>query len=134
MHFDSREESDYIPHLYHNNVVAYTGTHDNETTAQWFKNLKSSDLNYALDYINHTSGSKTDSLIKATLATVADTAIIPMQDYLNLGSEARFNIPSTLGGNWVWRLKDSQIDRIVRQKIKHFTKLYGRNNPFLKSK
>jgi len=125
--FDSREESDYIPHLYHNNVVAYTGTHDNETTTQWFKNLKPSDLKYCLDYINHQRGSKTDSLIKATLQTVADTAIIPLQDYLNLGKEARFNIPSTLGGNWVWRLKQGQIDRMSRNKIKRFTKLYGRS-------
>lgn len=132
--FDSREESDYIPHLYHNNVIAYTGTHDNETTTQWFKNLKPSDLKYALEYINHVKGSKTDSLIKATLATVADTAIIPMQDYLNLGSEARFNIPSTLGGNWVWRLKTGQIDRMTRLKIKRFTKLYGRINPISKAK
>ncbi len=125
--FDSREESDYIPHLYHNNVVAYTGTHDNETTTQWFKTLKPSDLKYCLDYINHQRGSKTDSLIKATLQTVADTAIIPLQDYLNLGKEARFNIPSTLGGNWVWRLKQGQIDRMSRNKIKRFTKLYGRS-------
>jgi len=125
--FDSREESDYIPHLYHNNVIAYTGTHDNETTTQWFKNLKPSDLKYCLDYINHQRGSKTDSLIKATLQTVADTAIIPLQDYLNLGEEARFNIPSTLGGNWVWRLKQGQIDRMSRNKIKRFTKLYGRS-------
>ncbi len=126
--FDAREESDYIPHLYTNNVVAYTGTHDNETTPEWFTKLPANDLKYALDYINHQSGSKTDSLIKATLATVADTAIIPIQDYLGLGSEARFNIPSTLGNNWVWRLRPEQLDRIVKNKIKRFTKLYGRTN------
>ena len=57
-----------------------------------------------------------------------------MQDYLNLGSEARFNIPSTLGGNWVWRLKTGQIDRMTRLKIKRFTKLYGRTNPISKAK
>ncbi|WP_025724820.1 4-alpha-glucanotransferase [Acholeplasma granularum] len=126
--FDSREESDYIPHLYHENVVAYTGTHDNETTAQWFSNLNSKDLKYALNYINHQKGSKTDSLIKATLATVAKDAIIPMQDYLNLGKEARFNIPSTLGGNWVWRLQKGQLDLKLKNKIKSFTHLYGRSN------
>jgi len=125
--FDSREESDYIPHLYHSNVVAYTGTHDNETTTQWFKNLKPSDLNYCLEYINHTRGFKTDSLIKATLATVANDAIIPLQDYLGLDERARFNIPSTLGGNWVWRLVPGQVDRMTKSKIKRFTKLYGRS-------
>lgn len=124
--FDSREESDYIPHLYHKNVIAYTGTHDNETTFEWFKKLPSRDLKYCLDYINHQKGSKTDSLIKATLATIADTAIIPIQDYLNLGSESRMNIPSTLGNNWVWRLKSDELDRMTKFKIKRFTKLYGR--------
>lgn len=124
--FDAREASDYLPHTYHQNVVAYTGTHDNETTAQWFKNLNHRDLKYALDYINHDRGSKTDSLIKATLATVANTAIIPMQDYLNLGEAARFNVPSTLGGNWVWRLIPGEIDRLTRNKMRRFTKLYGR--------
>ncbi|CDR30800.1 4-alpha-glucanotransferase [Acholeplasma oculi] len=125
--FDSREESDYIPHLYTKNVIAYTGTHDNETTEQWFKKLPPRDLKYCLDYINHQKGSKTDSLIKATLASIANDAIIPMQDYLNLGSEARFNIPSTLGGNWVWRLKPTEIDRMTKMKIKRFTHLYGRD-------
>ena len=125
--FDSREESDYIPHLYEKNIFAYTGTHDNETTETWFNNLPKHDLDYCLKYINHRgNGSKVDSLIKSTLGCIADTAIIPMQDYLHLGKEGRMNIPSTTGNNWRWRmLKEEQTTRL-RNKIKSFTILYGR--------
>lgn len=127
--FDSREESDYIPHLYSKNIVAYTGTHDNPTTKEWFKTLNKSDYKYCLNYINHQKGSKVDSLIKETLKSIADTAIIPMQDYLNLGAEGRFNLPSTLGNhNWTWRMKKDQFNTKILNKIKSFTHLYGRDN------
>jgi 4-alpha-glucanotransferase len=126
--FDSREESDYIPHLYHKNLIAYTGTHDNETTVQWFEKLPKADLEYCLNYINHGSGSPTDSLIKSTLACIADTAVIPMQDWLNLGAEARMNIPSTTGNNWKWRMLDSDISEQIQLKVKTFTHLYGRSS------
>ena len=125
--FDSREESDYIPHLYSQNIIAYTGTHDNETTETWFKNLPKHDLKYCLAYINHRGGgSKVDSLIKATLRCVADTAIIPMQDYLHLDEEGRMNIPSTTGNNWRWRMLTDEMNKKLANKIKSFTKLYGR--------
>lgn len=125
--FDSREESDYIPHLYPRNVIAYTGTHDNQTTASWFETLPSEDLAYCIDYINHQGdGSPVDSLIKTTLGCVADTAIIPIQDYLHLKSEGRMNVPSTLGNNWRWRVLASELSEALNEKIKHFTELYGR--------
>ncbi|HAX02325.1 MAG: 4-alpha-glucanotransferase [Tenericutes bacterium GWC2_34_14] len=124
--FDSREESDYIPHLYERNVIAYTGTHDNETTAQWFEKLPKHDLEYCLAYINHTTGNPVDSLIKATLSCVADTAIIPMQDWLSLGMEARMNIPSTTGNNWKWRMVNEDLNENLLNKMKSFTLLYGR--------
>ena len=125
--FDSREESDYIPHLYTRNVIAYTGTHDNPTTATWFDMLPEHDLKYCIEYINHKgSGSRVDSLIKTTLGCIADTAIIPIQDYLHLKSEGRMNIPSTLGNNWRWRLTKKDLSKKLKNKIKHFTELYGR--------
>jgi len=124
--FDSREESDYIPHLYERNIIAYTGTHDNETSAQWFEKLPQKDKEYCLSYINHTCGNPVDSLIKATLSCVADTAIIPMQDWLSLGAEARMNIPSTTGKNWKWRMLEQEMDENLIKKMKSFTLLYGR--------
>lgn len=125
--FDSREESDYIPHLYPKNSVAYTGTHDNETTKEWFTKLNEKDLNYCLNYINCTNKrNQVDSLIKETLKSPSNLAIIPMQDYLGLGSEGRMNIPSTLGNNWMWRLnKDYETNELIN-KVKNFTNLYGR--------
>jgi 4-alpha-glucanotransferase len=127
--FDSREESDYIPHLYTKNVIAYTGTHDNETTKTWFSNLPLKDLEYCYNYINHSDDQNpVDSLIKATLSCIADTAIIPMQDYLSLGSEARMNIPSTTGNNWRWRMSEDDLNNLLLKKIKSFTLLYGRGS------
>lgn len=125
--FDSKKENDYIPHLYPTNVIAYTGTHDNLTTASWFETLKKDDLAYCFDYINYQGvGSPVDSLIKTTLACVAETAIIPIQDYLHLKDEGRMNIPSTLGNNWRWRLIENEANHKLANKIKEFTELYGR--------
>ncbi len=124
--FDSREESDYIPHLYNRNAIAYTGTHDNETSKQWFTKLPAHDLEYCLAYINHGKGDPVDSLIKQTFACVADTAIIPMQDWLSLGEEARMNIPSTTGTNWKWRMLKEELNDNLLKKMKSFTLLYGR--------
>ncbi|MDX9692201.1 MAG: 4-alpha-glucanotransferase, partial [Acholeplasmataceae bacterium] len=115
------------PHLYEKNTIAYTGTHDNETTQTWFEHLAKSDLTYCLNYINHKgSGSKVDSLIKSTLQCVAETAIIPMQDYLHLGSEGRMNVPSTTGNNWRWRMLDGELTKRLQNKIKSYAILYGR--------
>jgi 4-alpha-glucanotransferase len=125
--FYSKEDNEYLPHHYIPNVVAYTGTHDNETTAQWFNSLSQENRNYCLDYINHQTGSMTDSLIKATLASVANIAIIPMQDYLNLGSIGRMNTPSTSTSNWRWRLLSHEINETLYNKIKHLTYLYHRD-------
>ncbi len=125
--FDSREANDYIPYLYTRNVIAYTGTHDNPTTLSWFNTLPESDLRYCLNYINHSGNqSKVDSLIKATLSCIADTTIIPMQDYLHLGDEGRMNKPSTTGNNWRWRLLRSELNSKLLAKIKDMTNLYGR--------
>jgi 4-alpha-glucanotransferase len=125
--FDARESSDYLPHRYTRNTVVYTGTHDNMTTKTWLESLKDADLIYCLDYINH-GGRRdpVDSMIKATLLSVSDTAVIPMQDYLHLGSEGRMNTPSTLGNNWTWRMKPSDFSKKLVRKMAHFTALYGR--------
>jgi 4-alpha-glucanotransferase len=128
--FDPREQSDYLPHTYPKNCVVYTGTHDNETSQTWMNNLSESARNYCLDYINHFGSldRAVDSLIKATLLSIADTAIIPFQDYLHLTEEGRMNIPSTLGNNWVWRARKLDFSSRLNHKILHWTKLYGRQN------
>lgn len=126
--FDHKIDSEFLPHHHTKNMVVYTGTHDNETTRTWFTHLNKEDRNFCLTYINHAGRkSEVDSLIKATLSSVADTAIIPMQDYLNLGSEGRMNVPSTTGNNWVWRMRRQDLNARLAKKIKTFTDLYGRS-------
>ena len=127
--FDSREESDYLPHNYDHNCVVYTGTHDNDTVLGWYQKLPAKDKNFCKRYLNL---GKVDNkelkweFIRAAFASVADLAVIPMQDYLGLGSEARINTPSTLGDNWKWRMKkDAFTDKLAKE-MKEMTKLYGR--------
>ncbi len=125
--FDSREESDYLPHNYSNNSVVYTGTHDNDTTIGWYDSLNRQDKAFAKRYLNIKAKKEIYwEFIRAALSSVADTAIIPVQDYLGLGSEARVNVPSTLGNNWKWRLRAGQLDDSLAERIREMTKLYGR--------
>ena len=127
--FDSREESDYLPHNYTKNCVVYTGTHDNETIRGWYEHLNRNDKRFSKEYLNNYRRSLKEihwDFIRLALASVADLAIIPVQDYLGLGNEARINHPSTLGGNWIWRMKEGQFDEALVDKIRHLTKVYGR--------
>lgn len=126
--FNAQSDNDHTPHQIKENVIAYTGTHDNFTTAAWFDELSNEDLKHTLDYLNSTDGNHVDAMIKETFKTHAKTAIIPMQDYLNLKNEARMNIPSTLGNNWVWRLVDGQLTDELNDKIAKWTHLYAREN------
>lgn len=125
--FDSREESDYLPHNYPNNCVVYTGTHDNDTTMGWYHTINRKDKAFARRYLDIRSNKDVHLVfVRSCLASVADTAIIPIQDYLGLGSEARINTPSTLGTNWKWRLKAGALTDELAEQIRKLSKLYGR--------
>ena len=127
--FDSREESDYLPHNYIHNSVVYTGTHDNDTTMGWYEKLPKQDKEFCDRYLNlagKTPGEIKWEFIRAALSSVSDLAVIPMQDYLGLGSEARINTPSTLGDNWKWRMKDGAFTKELAAQIKEMTITYGR--------
>ena len=131
--FGSDETNDYLTHNYNNNCVVYTGTHDNDTILGWYKTASKEEKAYANKYLNITSKEDVQwEFIRMALASVADFAIIPMQDYLGLGSEARINIPSTLGLNWKWRLDLKDCDRKLADRIKKMCKLYGRVEAELK--
>ena len=125
--FDANGESIYLPHNYDHNCVVYTGTHDNETTAGWITTRTEQDREFLERYLNR----KRDEdlcweLIRTAVASVADIAIIPMQDYLALGNEARINTPSTLGDNWKWRMSKGAATDELAEKIYGLTKMYGR--------
>ena len=125
--FDPREESDYLPHNFDRNCVVYPGTHDNNTIAGWFEEIDEESRAFCIKYLNL---KKDDNFvwefIRAAMASTADMAVVQMQDYLELGSDARMNTPSTLGGNWVWRAKRKDFSPKLASKIRDLTKLYCR--------
>ncbi|MDY4077289.1 MAG: 4-alpha-glucanotransferase [Clostridium sp.] len=121
-------DSEYLPHNYIKNCIAYTGTHDNDTFLGWFEKTGSKkEVRNAIRYLglNEEEGYNW-GFIRGIWSSVADTAIAPMQDFLNLGHESRVNLPSTLGINWQWRAKKEDINENLANKIYKFTKLYGR--------
>ncbi|MCH5340152.1 MAG: 4-alpha-glucanotransferase [Acetatifactor sp.] len=127
--FDSREESDYLPHNYPQNCVVYTGTHDNDTTLGWYRTLNRQDKKFCEEYLNISRSRRKEAhweLVRAAYASVANLAVIPMQDLLGLGAEARINTPSTLGDNWKWRMKQGAFTEELAEKMRNMAKLYGR--------
>ncbi len=127
--FDSREQSDYLPHYYERNCVVYTGTHDNDTLKGWWQVLAPEDEQMALDYMNNAHTPEEEihwDFICLALRSVADTCIIPAWDYLGLGTEARFNVPSTVGGNWEWRMKAGAFNRKLVAKIRRLNGITAR--------
>ena len=127
--FDSRESGDYMPYNYPKHCVVYTGTHDNQTLKAWYYELSAKDKETLDDFL----GFRTDSdekrvraIVLMTLETVAETAIIPMQDYLCLGSEARMNTPAVSNGNWQWRMKKDAFTDELAYDIYKMTKVSGR--------
>lgn len=120
--------SNYLPHNYSNNCVAYTGTHDNDTFLGWFEETGSKEE--ALEAkaylgLNEEEGYNW-GFVRGVWNSVADLAIAPMQDFLNLGNEARINFPSTMSGNWQWRIKDGSLTSELAEKINFMTKRAGR--------
>ncbi len=128
--FDSREDSDYLPHNYEANSVVYTGTHDNDTTVGWFRVMKAADRKMALSYMNRKAFENdrdlAESFIRLAMGSVSKTCIIPMQDWLALDGRARINTPSTLGGNWEWRMKPQAFSHNLASRMRRITRLYAR--------
>ncbi len=125
--FDSREDGDYLPHNYKNHCVVYTGTHDNDTILGWMKTAPKDSVKFAKEYLRLTKEEGYHwGMMKGAWASVGDLVIVTMQDVLGLGSEARMNTPSTLGGNWQWRMKKDAISGALAGKIRKNMQLYGR--------
>lgn len=122
------EPSSYLPHRYERNCICYSGTHDNETLRQWLEALDDRTAAYVMEYL----GAKTREdclwgILRAGMASVADTFVAQMQDYLELGAEARMNEPGTVGAeNWSWRVEESMLTNELADRIARMTKLYER--------
>ena len=120
------DNSEYMPHNWERDTVAYTGTHDNPTLREWLENLTEKQRNRLLRYIGYAQGTDIiDTLIRLTYMSVADTVIIPMQDILRLGEEARMNKPGRKKGNWRWRLKKDVLLSAVDY-LKELSETYAR--------
>jgi 4-alpha-glucanotransferase len=125
--FDSREASDYMPYTYERHCVAYTGTHDNSTSLGWFVSASPEDAALAMDFFGIQNAEEGNwAFIRNALASVANTVIIPMQDYLGLDDSARMNTPSTLGRNWRWRMLPGAASPGLADKIRRLAFVYGR--------
>ena len=135
--FSSDTKNIDLPHNYHRNVVVYTGTHDNDTAAGWFSSVAGEgstrdaqqierEREFCLKYLN-TAGKEIHwDFIRAVLASVANTAVVPLQDVLGLGTAARMNLPNSTEGNWAWRVKPDVLTHKVATRLRELTELYGR--------
>ena len=130
--FDGLGESSFLPHqLDTRNCICYTGTHDNETLAGWWKSITPAEQKMARDYLcdQYTPQSKLGkSLIGLILRSRSALCVIPMQDYMGLDNRSRINKPSTVGTNWKWRLAESDLTEGLKQEIRSLTLRYGRMN------
>ncbi len=125
--FCPNEDSIYLPHNMDWNTVAYTGTHDNDTFVGYYTKTKGEEREFLNNYLGVKR--KTEAVVSAIrmlMASKAETVIIPMQDYLSKDSKARMNIPSTVGGNWLWRILPDEISDEIAEKIFIITKTFRR--------
>ncbi len=124
--FTSDAGNPYLPHNVKNNSVIYTGTHDNDTTVGWYESREQEELEACRRYLGPTEEPINWALARLAYRSVADLAIIPMQDVLGLGTEARMNTPGKLGNNWSWRFKTGDVLPEHLDKLKEMALTYGR--------
>ncbi len=126
--FSNPEEgSDYLPHTYPRHCVAYAGTHDNDTIQGWMVNASQTETAFAKDYLHLSEEEGYHwGMLRGIWASPADLAVVQLQDVLGLGTQARMNIPSTLGGNWQWRMLPGQCSDDLAKKLRHDMLIYQR--------
>jgi 4-alpha-glucanotransferase len=131
--FDAKEAGElnatnpFLPHNHSYNAVVYTGTHDNDTTKGWYKERTPEEKILIRRYLARSDDDLVWDFIRLAMASVACFAVVPMQDVLDLDSEARMNTPSTLGGNWAWRYRPEALDDWFANRLKELIDLYGRD-------
>ena len=125
--FDADESSSYLPHAYQQNCICYAGTHDNDTLAGWISQCKPADLQKAITYLGL---SKEEGyvwgVLRGGMSSVACLFVAQLQDYLELGAEARINTPGSAEGNWQWRMQPGCLTKSLSDRIAAMTTLYGR--------
>lgn len=125
--FESGPDNEYLPHHYEKNCVVYGGTHDNETIVSFGHRLRGESRRFLMEYLNvHRMCDLPRALLRAAYGSVADVAIFQMQDILALDDRARMNTPSTLGGNWQWRLPPERLTAELSAELRNLVRLYSR--------
>ena len=124
--WDSGADNAFLPHNYDKNFVVYTGTHDNDTTRGWYEKASEKERRYVRRYLRVDGSDIAWDLIRLAMASTANYAVIPMQDAMNLGSEARMNAPAVAAGNWGWRYRAEQLTEGIRLGLAEMAELYGR--------
>jgi 4-alpha-glucanotransferase len=124
--FDGSPRNPHLPHNYTRHAVAYTGTHDNDTTLGWYRTLDAATRARVDAYLDCRPEDMPLALVRAVLASVAELAIVPAADLLGLGTEARFNTPGTVDGNWCWRLPSAGLTAVLAERHARLNWQYGR--------
>jgi len=126
--FDSDSANNFLPHNYPQNCVTYTGTHDNDTTIGWYQQAPEVEKHRAREYTKSDGSEIQWELIRLGMLSVADQAIFPLQDFMNLESTHRMNTPGTVGENWLWRYTPEMLDNIDTERIRKLTEMGNRCN------
>jgi 4-alpha-glucanotransferase len=129
---DKGPENPYLPFNFPQNCVCYTGTHDNDTTVGWWNSLAPTQKEQVRAYLGH-DGPLHWSMIRLAISSIADSVIVPLQDVLGLGSEARMNVPGRAEGNWSWRYPADALTDDVKGQLKLITATFGRSPRFTKN-
>jgi 4-alpha-glucanotransferase len=124
--FGDTPANPYLTHNFDQNTVVYTGTHDNDTTWGWFRSVGEKERDHLRRYLARDGSDVAWDLIRAAWSSVADYAIAPLQDVLNLGAEARMNFPGKPQGNWAWRFQTHQLNPWILNRLAEMTQLFGR--------
>jgi 4-alpha-glucanotransferase len=124
--FGGATENRFLPHNYERHTVVYTGTHDNDTTRGWYATIAEHERDHVRRYLARDGGDIAWDLIRLAWMSVADLAVAPLQDVLNLATESRMNLPGRPAGNWGWRYQEHQLNPGTLDRVAELTTLYGR--------
>ncbi len=130
--FDTDWTDAYLPHNFENNTVVYTGTHDNDTTAGWFSTATDQERSHVLTYFELDPANPPSPaemawrMVRQAFASVADLAVVPLQDVLGVGNEGRMNYPGRAENNWAWRYQPDSLSDRLGERLAHITEMYAR--------
>ncbi|MEN8098747.1 MAG: 4-alpha-glucanotransferase, partial [Chloroflexota bacterium] len=124
--FGGECNNDFLPHSFEPNSVVYTGTHDNETIRGWYESASPAEQDHVRRYVSSDGSDIAWDMIRIAFSSVSDMAVVPLQDVMNLGNEARMNFPSKASGNWQWRYTDSMLTDAAALGLNQLANLYGR--------